>query len=361
LLRNKIVQTQSIVVLLPLLWFFACKQAGPVEPRNPKDPRTYTWQKDSVGDGSYPIFPSGIWASTPSDVYLVAFSGGSLFTGKMWHYDGTSWTDFTPKYVEAFPAQQIFPFQAEAIYGFGKNDVWIVGSKDTSSTRLQTRKGFVMHFDGSTWQGFSASNMLGLLTVWGASSSDMWAGGWNGALYHYNGSSWQEFSFGDTTIVEILHGVSSTEVYVSIFSHNNAIPNSFISIHKWNGLVWSRIESTENSGLFDIPFAIADGVIYSANGSRVTKRVAPGVWEVAFQDPTVTFWGIWASSSTNIFAIGGYFGETVYHYNGRDSYRFRQFTDPTITYSRMWGGNEEVFIAGESHSASYRAYILHGK
>ena len=347
------------LVIISIFAFVSCSKPTPVEP-GPSNPRDYTWQKDSVGDGSYPMTATAIWASAPNDIFLTVWAGGSLFTGKIWHYNGSTWNDFTTKYIEAFPAQTIYQFEPEGVYGFSKNDVWIVGTKDTSYVSNVVKRGFAMHYNGSTWEGFSSPEILGLLTVWGKSSSDLWAGGYLGAIYHYNGSSWQRFSLGDSNFVEIINGVAGNEVYATAFYHDNSIPKDYTTLHRWDGLSWTTIDSTDQNN-FDLRFTVADGTIYSAFGNQVVRRLSSGVWQTAFQASGGSFWWIWSSSVRNIFVIGGGNGENIYHYNGYDWARFRQFIDPSNVYYRMCGVNGEIFIVGEALNNMSPMYILHGK
>jgi hypothetical protein len=361
----------SFLTLFIFVQYYSCKNHG-VEPPEVKDPRTYSWTVDTLGDGTYQSEALKLWGSSPQDVYAVGHSS-SLFVGKIWHFDGVGWSDITPQYVEAFPAQQIFYFETAAVYGFGKNDVWIVGGRDTSSTVTYGPEGFAMHYTASGWRGFKLPAPSHLLTVWGVSSSDLWAGGFDGCLFHFNGAGWQRFSLNDSLHVIQIQGLSSTDIYLSGWITNVPnIPDRILYYH-WDGLRWSLIESryiTDASPGFYVTFTISDGYLMSFSGSSITKRLGQGSWQEVFNASGVYFGAVRAVSSTNIFASGVLSAggpSVLHHFNGKDWYRFPQFYDSNIalgTGNRMWSDGKEAFLSGLELSSGGgwpRSFIFHGK
>jgi hypothetical protein len=367
-MHNRTLFNLSIVFLLSCSFFgVECRQSSEPPIDQGKDPRTYTWRRDTLGDGTYQILMRSVWGSSPQDVYVVGHSS-ALFTGKIWHYDGTTWTDLTTKYIEAFPNQQIFYFAPADVYGFGKNDVWIVGYRDTSSSSQGVRQGFVMHYDGMKWQGTSMPEFLNMFAVGGNSSRDLWAGGISGRFYHFDGTNWSTVLIPDTIWIEQFAGSAGGKLYAGGFRHNNTTALDYDFVLEWNGTDWKVTEWVMefNPGTtFRVPLRVISGDLYSYSGGAVLRRVAEGVWTVMLRDPNTAFYNISGSSSTMIFAVGGPRGEVIYHYNGFDWYRYPLFANPNIQYVSVWTGDNEVFVVGQeirSQSGGFSLnYVLHGK
>ena len=351
-----------------LLIGFGCKKNPVVPPDNiGRDPRTYTWKRDTLGDGSRQSNIWSIWGSSANDVYFVGHSS-SLFVGKLWHYDGSQYADITPKYIEAFPGEQLFNFSCMYVYGFSPGDVWVVGGRDTSSTPAVVRRGFVMHYDGSQWQGIVIPGAHELLTVGGISSSNLVVGGWDGLAYHYNGSTWQLRMLPDTISLQRFAGVVGDLMYFTGLSYDSTSGVINFFLLSWNGSTWEILESEKNTDAslnFGLVMSVSEGVLYSSIRQEVKKRVSPGNWQSLFSNSQASFVGTAVSSPNNIFSVGGPSGEVVYNYNGNEWYRFPQFDNPNIYDGPVWTDGKEVFIGGTEVSAQTsfwpKSFVLHGR
>ncbi|MEX0602970.1 MAG: hypothetical protein WD295_06490, partial [Bacteroidota bacterium] len=141
-----------VIVSMSLSWAGCSRSIDP--PPEERNPRNYTWVRDTLGDGTFQSVLQSIWGSSPADVYVVGHSS-STWEGKIWHFNGVQWSDITYAYVQAFQEFQGFGFTPVQVFGFGANDVWIVGLRDTSHVPQENKKGFVLRFDGGeTWKGF---------------------------------------------------------------------------------------------------------------------------------------------------------------------------------------------------------------
>ena len=360
----------SIIPFVIILFFTAgsCRDDGCATcPPQPKDPRTFTWQMDTLGDGSYQSFPDGIWGSAPNDVYIVSHSS-SLFIGKLWHFDGIKWIDITPKYVEAFPGQHIYSFFLSDVFGFGKNNVWISGSRDTSNNPVPKKECFVMHYDGMKWNGITIPYVYDwLLALGGTSSNDIWTGGYGGLAYHYDGSQWVGYNLKDSLIIIKIIALGKNDVYAGGWITNDGTGVPRIMYYHWNGYTWSLEESrreTDPGAGFEPYFTITNGTIYSTAGTAVTKRLAKGIWQQILSDRTITFWNIVSGPGADLYALGGSTGEALYHFNGRDWYRFTQFNDPNIAFGLGWFSGDEGFVVGHDLGNGPLwpySFVLHGK
>jgi hypothetical protein len=130
-MRKELLMTKfllMIVVIACLLLGVCCKD----EPTKPppedtiKDPRTYTWTIDTLAyPGSMQTNMQDIWASSPTNVYVVGRNERGY--GKMYHFDGTRWTDVKLSTTQGGTIQGAIDLFG--IYGFGSNDVYAVGER----------------------------------------------------------------------------------------------------------------------------------------------------------------------------------------------------------------------------------------
>jgi hypothetical protein len=66
-------------------------------------------------------------------------------------------------------------------------------------------KGAILHYDGQSWTFMEDPTPENFLAgVWGVSSTDVYAVGWNGTILHYDGISWTPMNSGTT---EGLNGI----------------------------------------------------------------------------------------------------------------------------------------------------------
>jgi hypothetical protein len=53
--------------------------------------------------------------------------------------------------------------------------------------------GLILHYDGTSWSEMT-SGTSSLSGVWGTSSSDIFAVGYDGTIVHYDGTGWSEMT-----------------------------------------------------------------------------------------------------------------------------------------------------------------------
>ncbi|MFC2000483.1 nuclear transport factor 2 family protein [Chloroflexota bacterium] len=76
------------------------------------------------------------------------------------------------------------------IWGSSSTDVFAVGYDGT-----------ILHYDGISWSAMASAptNNSVLRNAWGSSSSDVFVVGFSGKIFHYNGTSWSAMDSGTTT------------------------------------------------------------------------------------------------------------------------------------------------------------------
>jgi len=354
---------------LPLIFLLlqCCSKDTIVPPELERTPREYTWVRDTLGDGTYQSTMTGLWGSSSHDVYIVGHAS-NFGDKKMWHYNGQAWEDITFRYFQAFGGQPIYGFTPVGVFGFGPNDVWIVGKRDTSATSNELKRGFTLRYDGQTWTGMWLPAAYAHLAIWGTASNDIWVGGYAGQLVHFNGSSWQEYFLPDSVFVNHIDGLGITKVYAEGLSLANSILRT--TYYEWNGVSWSRIESqldTAPPPLIGGVFTFTNGDMLTARNENVLRRISGGNWQIIFNNPQAHFGVIKAFGGSNVFAMGddNNANELVYHYNGQNWSRITGINNPGGNVIRAWTDGKEAFLVAQelsNHGTVWpRTFVLRGK
>jgi hypothetical protein len=338
-----------------------CKDEATKPPEEPvKGPRTYNWTIDTLSyPGSIQTVMSDIWASSPSDVYVVGHND-QPGPGTMFHYDGKKWS--TTHFHAAEGGAIDGAVDLSAIYGFSSNDIYAVGSRLYTNNTTIRNSSLIIHFDGIKWTEISIAHQEKLVSIFGASSSDIWAGGRQGTLYHYLNGVWSNIPFDSTVGFAQFVGVSRTEIYARCTREIDKVQpldSTQYLIYKFNGFNWSVIDS-----FYQVPptylekfglklWITSDDQLYSA-GQKIYKWIGVN-WTQMFNSGH-TFYTLYGTSENNIFAVG--YGNQCYHYNGNDWFSFERFKDSNKYGISIWCNKEEAFLLSSDGSKSY---IYHGK
>lgn len=350
-----------LISICILYFYFGCTD-NPVGPGY-KDPRTYTWRIDTlVYPGSFQTLMRSIWGSSPKDVYVVGHNS-SPGPGTMFRFDGKSWN--TTGFHAAEGGTISGAISLHSMYGFGPDNIFAVGdhiahNPDPPPNFLSTS--LIIHYDGTQWIEYKVDDGDMLLTVWGTSVMNVWAGGAKGTLYKYDGSSWDRFIMPDTISIRSINGLSEDDVYAIAYKLGPVGLNTFFLYH-WDGVEWSLEETFTESVTVDDPFGkrkivSISGTLYSA-GNGIFRKTSSG-WERMFGDRFTGFQSVCGISPDNFFAVGNY--GLVYHFNGSNWYQFSQFVSNDIHFRDCWTDGREVFIVGfGGGEIEDKSFVLHGK
>jgi len=347
----------ELVIVFTVL-FFGCK----------KDPRTYSWTADTLGyPGSYQTLMNDIWGSSHNDVYIVGHN--SQNRGLMWHYDGNSWTNV--RLITSEGGQIDGAIDLTAIYGFSNTDIYAVGSRivgyNPNPPPTFIDSSLIIHYDGSTWRRVNIYNGRLLGDIYGSSSNNIWAGGWEKKAFHYDGSKWEIDSINIIIPERFFFQISSigsynSNIYLIGNSTNNTTAESITYFFKRVNNIWVMQDSFSNFGgtnrfgwrlnqssLPDLYSNGSGGMYIYNNSSWVKISNSP--------DPIYFMWG---TSSDNIFAVSN--GSRAYHYNGTDWKQIEQLNDPKIDYYAVWTDGTEAFVVGHIYDGVYmKTIVWHGK
>ena len=240
---------------------------------------TLTWASEQLP----PICPcpsgrwGGIWASSPSDVFVV---GGR---GTIRHFNGSTWeaqSSGTTNYLDV-------------VSGNSPSDVFAAGGFGT-----------ILHYDGSNWSPLPVGGASSVFSgIWGSSPSDVFAVGPGPGIWHYDGSVWTQQT--NTVCLVAVWGSSGRDVFAvgGLLSH-------------YDGTTWSN----QNSGNCRV-----DSVRSGVWGSGPADVYAVGYQEGSFRTNTTrhgvidhydgTGWtqhltlaedvnAVWVASSADVVAVG---------------------------------------------------------
>ncbi len=354
--------TSSIAfALLGILTSCDIETAPGTMPDQANEPRDYRWKIDTL---FYPrsgqTMMLGVWASSPNNVYLVGHNSEPF--GKMYHYDGSKWSNVRLSSEEGGTISNIGSLNA--IYGFSQNDIWAVGNKIFFQGNSFSEKGLVIHYDGMRWDEIHLDAEPELRTIWGSDPYNLWTGGDSKYLYHYREGTWRVDSLplsvthSDEVFIYSISGRGREELFLvaDVYYANRAVFSYFF--------VWTPIQKwlVADSATVAIPWGKGclwtsnSGVLYSAGG-RVSRR-EQNSWRTLYT-PRGFLGDIIGRNDQNIF-VAGAFG-TLAHYNGMDWFQYDQFADRNVVFTGISPHEGEAFVVGFTVSHPQKTIVLHGK
>ncbi len=313
---------------------------------------------------------NGVWGSSSTDVFAVGASGTIL------HFNGSAWSAMSSGTTNNLCA--VWGSTSKDGTSGLSNDVYTVGAAGT-----------ILHYDGNTWSGTS-SGTNDLYGVWGSSPLDVYAVGAAGTIIHYDGSAWSDVSSG-TNDLHGVWGTTSSNVYAvgvaSTMLHYDGVAWSAVTYGGWGvdlNCVWgsssSDVYAGDNGGWLwhyngtEWSQALTPGfAVYGGWGSLLSNVFVAGYYcsdfgcyfiaQESATSPFVTNYngpkiisGLWGSSSTDVFAVGG--SGTILHNDGTGwSSISSGFTDDL---NAVWGSSStNVYAVQETMGGYDFVYIPH--
>ncbi len=233
--------------------------------------------------------------------------------GWILHYDGVSW--------QKHSQGEIYP--VAGVHGVSKDDVVLVGNG-----------GLVLHSDGGSWKEEKSGMSKDLSRVWGTSSERYVAIGPKGALAWYDGKSWHPSSKGGVGDLNDLIGFSDTEYYIvgqtAKLIHYDG--SDFVDI--------TTVPTTMN--LYGIWGEDASDVVVVGDKTVLKGSVTSLVQQTV---PIVAGWrAAWGTGKHRY--VTGELGKML-HYTGSEWEKMVTGTEQTLW--AMWGfGTDDIFAVGEA-------------
>ncbi len=250
-----------------------------------------------------------VWGRSSNDVFAVGGNGTIL------HYNGNSWRP-----MESGTNMNLF-----AIWGDDNNGLVTVGYDGT-----------ILRFKNNTWIPMNAGTQESLSCVWGSSLSDFFVGSsMSGTILHFNGSEWTPMNTGlyqwDT--LSSIWGSSSSNVYAATMSGK--------MIHYGgNGSDWHEVQ---------LPPSSRGGTIFNIYGTHENNIYVSGVVSYHFNGIEWTVdnrqayyaWGV--SDTESIFIVGASF---IRHFDGSEWQEY-EIRSSTINYglNAVWADGVNTAVA----------------
>ena len=233
-----------------------------------------------------------VWVSPDEQAYAVGMNNGD---GYVLHYDGSNWSAMlvpagTPK--------------LNSIWGFSTSDIFAVGNDGT-----------ILHYDGLNWTRMNNNNMVHLSDVWGSLSADVFAVGRNGVILHFNGTSWSRMSSGTSAHLFGIWGNSGSDVFTV---------GAGGTILHYNGITWEPMDSGTSNDLYCVWSSSGTNVFAGGAGGTVNGTVQgkmlhyDGIsWsEMALGVNATLFTDIWGAAANKVFTAG--YRGAIFHFDGTD-------------------------------------------
>ena len=193
------------------------------------------------------------------------------------------------------------------VWGSGPNDVWAVGG--------QSDRSLVMHGDGSSWTPVAVSGTSVLFSVYGFSSSDVYAVGEGGLILHYDGITWTRIESGTTLPLFGLWGASGDDVWIvggAVGTAGAAVVlrgarGSFATVDLPAGLAPNVLFKTHGFAADDVMMVGSEGTVLRWNGTAWSRDVVP---------TTEPLFSTWARGVADVYAVGGSDLGEIVHYDG---------------------------------------------
>jgi hypothetical protein len=154
------------------------------------------------------------------------------------------------------------PSNPYTIWGFAANNIWAGGG------------GAISHWNGTMWSAGTALTGDSIASLWGTSSTDLWAAG--RYVWHWNGTSWTMSLDPGTNPAGVLSGSGTSDVWVTSdsgawhYNGTNWAPVNEDGIGRISGYdIWAN-------GANDVWIWGTTNHLLHYNGHNWLKSAAPG-------------------------------------------------------------------------------------
>jgi hypothetical protein len=215
---------------------------------------------------------SSKWGTSIEHLYFTGsvLNGGYYVRSAIYKYDGSGIAEILD--LDGFKTSADEQIELYSIFGFNIDDIWVCGGSWSASSQ----NGVVLHYDGFVWKRLESDQFSTVLrSIWGSSSTDLWAGGNDGLLLHFDGVNWQKVNvaipYNYKPWYEIMVG-SGNEAYMQglvMLSTDIMSINYFYFLRLSNG-VWEVMDRFSNYDSFKWGrndfWCSTKGELYSAGG-----------------------------------------------------------------------------------------------
>jgi hypothetical protein len=297
---------------------------------------------------SFTAQPSGysgillaVWGSGPTDIYVV---GDAIL-----HSTGQGvWTK------EDLPPMA---GTLTSVWGSGPNDVYAVGPGATLLHRS----------NGGAWAQVSISALTtqGLNGVWGSGPADVYVVGDSATILHFDGTSWSPSAVslvtgGDmalpyTASLVAVAGTGPNQVFAA--SKGAGVPGMPTILHSTGGASpWAMVYKFAGNPFTSLWVDASTGEAFAPNnlGTVILRNTgsSPTDWKIDTQPNPVPLYGIWGSSSNDVYCVGD--RGTILH-RGADATWAPQESGTSSRLNGVWGSDAaDVYVVGANGTILHR-------
>lgn len=191
------------------------------------------------------------------------------------------------------------------------------------------------------WAKMSSGTTEPLASVWGSSSTNVFAAGNSGTMLRYDGNSWTAMSPTSRNITAVW-GTSGSDVFAV------AGPSSCCDLQllHFNGVLWSEMGRGATDGAMRGIWGSSPVDVYAVGTNSVWGtglRFDGQAWAAAPVGAAGTLYNIWGSSSSNVYAVGS--STSVLKFDGSNWSAVQ--TGASQPVSAVWGTSaSDVYVTG---------------
>jgi trimeric autotransporter adhesin len=258
-----------------------------------------------------------VWAVDANTAFAVGHDG------TIWRYNNGTW--------QLQPRAGFTRF--EDVYAASATQVLAIGTDPLTSESVAYR------YDGSSWQRTTLSGVGSLVSLWGPTFSNVFAGSRFSPLQRFDGSTWSNATATPPGDLNALWGTSENDVllvgsggFAGRYSGGGvftpiATGTTSALVSVWGSSPTNYFAGTNNGGMFRY------------NGSSFTPMTLPG--------QSGGIYGLWGVSATQVYAVD--FNGAVYRYDGTQWVRLRDTVGDAFFWS-LHGVPSKLFAVGPGGS-----------
>jgi len=208
-----------------------------------------------------------------------------------------------------------------SVWGAASDQVFAVGSN-----------GWVLYYDGTSWQKQAGDETYEVTSIHGPSSNDMVLVGKSGLVLHSKGAGWEEENSGTAMDLVKVWGTSPTK-YVGLGPTGTLLT--------YDGTKWT-VNSGGAANMNDlIGFSDTDYYIVGSNGSVIHYDGLSFQQQPASVFPNL--YGVWGEDGQNLTVVGD---KVVAH--GSADFLTEDSSVPIVTnWKAIWGKDGHRYVVGE--------------
>ncbi len=218
-----------------------------------------------------------------NDITIVGFEGTVI------HYDGTAWE------IQETPTDE----HLWGVWGASPDNLWAVGGRGREAGQAT-----VLHYDGTEWSEapvpeLMRANVFAWFKVFGTSAGDVFAVGQRGAVMHFDGTEWTEEFVGASDDLISVWGTGPNNI-VAVGGRGIAV------VSRWDGAEWTTETYPSVPGLNGVWMRTPDTAhLVGGFGTALSFDVTTMTPTLEIAETNHDFHGVFGAGGDHVVAVGG--------------------------------------------------------